>query len=305
VLSQNGNRWVGAGHNAVVTDFSGQDWIVYHAVDQGDPYYAGTTDYTKRPALIDPLDWGQDGWPVVRGDRGPSDASQPGPAAQPGQQGAYTPSFAAPVQAGTPMPALSDEFSGTHLSGKWTWVRPPATDTYDVSGGSFAWKTQAGDIHPPDTNLASVLTEPAPSGDYVVEAKVSVNTPNSDAVQNYVQGGLIVYKDDGHYVRLTSNSIWNTRQTEFGIEVYPAAVGPNYGNGVVGPVGDWTYLRIVHTGTDHYTAYTSLDGQTWDKGDTWNQALGSKAKIGLISLGGVGFTTSVDYVRVSPVSSGG
>ena len=40
VLGQNGNRWVGTGHNAVVTDFSGQDWIIYHAVDKTDPYYA-------------------------------------------------------------------------------------------------------------------------------------------------------------------------------------------------------------------------------------------------------------------------
>ena len=42
VLSQNGNRWVGTGHNAVITDFGGQEWIVYHAVDRTDPYFAGT-----------------------------------------------------------------------------------------------------------------------------------------------------------------------------------------------------------------------------------------------------------------------
>src|SRR5678815_213899 len=90
-------------------------------------------------------------------------------------------------------------------------------------------------------------TESAPSGDYVVETKVSVNTPNDGSVHNYVQGGLIVYGDDGNYVRLTSNSIWNTRQTEFGKHVSPAAPAgsPSYGNGVVGPVADWTYLRIV------------------------------------------------------------
>ena len=69
LLTQNGNRWVGTGHNAVVTDYSGQQWIVYHAVDRNDPYYANNVGYTKRPALIDPLDW-RDGWPVVRGGPG-------------------------------------------------------------------------------------------------------------------------------------------------------------------------------------------------------------------------------------------
>ena len=41
VLTQNGNRWVGTGHNTGFTDFSGQDWLIYHAVDRNDPYYAG------------------------------------------------------------------------------------------------------------------------------------------------------------------------------------------------------------------------------------------------------------------------
>ncbi|WIB37184.1 family 43 glycosylhydrolase [Curtobacterium sp. MCJR17_043] len=66
LLAQNGNRWVGTGHNTVVTDFADQDWMIYHAVDRTDPYYAGQTGYTKRPALIDPIDW-VGGWPVVRG----------------------------------------------------------------------------------------------------------------------------------------------------------------------------------------------------------------------------------------------
>ena len=34
VISMNGNRWVGPGHNAIFTDFEGQDWFVYHAVDR-------------------------------------------------------------------------------------------------------------------------------------------------------------------------------------------------------------------------------------------------------------------------------
>ena len=33
-LMQNGNRWIGTGHNAIATDVAGQDWIVYHAIDR-------------------------------------------------------------------------------------------------------------------------------------------------------------------------------------------------------------------------------------------------------------------------------
>ncbi|MEN2741802.1 family 43 glycosylhydrolase [Microbacterium sp. X-17] len=305
VLAQNGNRWVGAGHTAVVTDFGGQDWMVYHAVDRNDPYYAGDVGYTKRPVLIDPLDWHGD-WPTVRAGAGPSDSLMPGPAAQPGQRTAYKPAYAPDPRPGRPDLSRSTEFDGSALGANWSWVRQPDASSYAVKGGTLTWQTQAADLQPPATPLASVLTETAPTGDYVVETKVSVNTPNDGSVHNYVQGGLIVYGDDGNYVRLTSNSIWDTRQTEFGKHVSPAPAGyPSYGNGVVGPVADWTYLRIVHRaqqGTDLYTAYTSIDGQTWDRGDTWTADLGAHPRIGLISLGGAGYASSFDYVHVSSLA---
>ena len=78
-LVQNGNAWIGAGHNAVVTDLAGQDWVVYHALNRSDPYLTGTAGINERPMLLDRLDW-IGGWPQVRAGRGPSQARQTGPA---------------------------------------------------------------------------------------------------------------------------------------------------------------------------------------------------------------------------------
>ncbi|MGW5673184.1 family 43 glycosylhydrolase, partial [Micromonospora sp. NPDC003776] len=78
VLTQNGNRWIGTGHNAVLTDLSGQDWIVYHAIDRADPYLDEPFGVNERPMLLDRLDW-VDGWPTVNGGAGPSDGTRPAP----------------------------------------------------------------------------------------------------------------------------------------------------------------------------------------------------------------------------------
>ncbi|MDO3705347.1 family 43 glycosylhydrolase [Micromonospora sp. C28SCA-DRY-2] len=78
VLTQNGNRWIGTGHNGFLTDLSGQDWIVYHAIDRADPYLDEPFGINERPMLLDRLDW-IDGWPTVNAGAGPSDGNRPAP----------------------------------------------------------------------------------------------------------------------------------------------------------------------------------------------------------------------------------
>src|SRR3954452_2430013 len=78
VVTQNGNRWIGTGHNGMVTDLSGQDYLVYHAIDRSQPYLDAPYGINRRPMLIDRLDW-IDGWPVVRAGAGASDTPQAAP----------------------------------------------------------------------------------------------------------------------------------------------------------------------------------------------------------------------------------
>lgn len=78
MLVQNGNRWIGAGHHTLVTDLSGQDWIIYHAIDRNEPWLNDPGGINRRPAMMDRLDW-IEGWPVVRAGQGPSEGPQPAP----------------------------------------------------------------------------------------------------------------------------------------------------------------------------------------------------------------------------------
>jgi arabinan endo-1,5-alpha-L-arabinosidase len=157
-----------------------------------------------------------------------------------------------------------------------------------------------------DSNNASVLIEAAPSDNYIVETKIRLNLPAEGCCFNYVQAGLVIYGDDDNFVKLVPVSIWETRQTEFAKELAAVPAGyPRYGNTVVGPPAEWTYLRIVrrsNTAGEQYTAYTSLDGIKWVRGGTWTHHLGPNAHIGLVSMGGPGFTANFDYVHVYHLS---
>ena len=64
ILTQ-GDFFEGPGHNAIITDAKGDDWIVYHAVD---PYHPTLTNGgVRRPMLIDRLKYDANGWPYVDG----------------------------------------------------------------------------------------------------------------------------------------------------------------------------------------------------------------------------------------------
>jgi hypothetical protein len=45
--------------------------------------------------------------------------------------------------------------------------------------------------------------------------------PNDGQVYNYVQAGLLFYRDDDNYIKLDRDSIWETRQTEYAKEIKP------------------------------------------------------------------------------------
>jgi arabinan endo-1,5-alpha-L-arabinosidase len=153
-LSMNGNRFVGPGHNAMFTDAAGQDWMLYHAVDLNKPKFAN--GWTRRPVMIDPIDW-IDGWPRVRNGAGPSDSAQPAPVAAAGDANAQVVAPAPFDNPGTSVASLSDEFSGLALSAQWSWIRPATPSGYALADGLFRFDTQPGTLYVGSNNV-SILT---------------------------------------------------------------------------------------------------------------------------------------------------
>ncbi len=304
VVKMNGNSVIGPGGNVIFTDEAGQDYMLYHGILASSPYYSGNVGYTARPGFIDAIDW-VNGWPVVRGGYGPSDADapQPVPAAQPGGANSYATALAAQDAARTVIAALSDEFNSTSLSAQWSFLH--ATPAYTLTGTTYQVASVAFDPLGSMPNVP-LLAEDAPAGDYMVETKVDLNLPLSGVGPDYAQAGLLLYKDDNDFIRMDLFNNNDTRQVEFIKALVPQAGYPSWGATNAGPpaitsdVNVW--MRIVKrnvNGEEHYTAYSSNDGTTWTQSGTWVHTLGASARICLYAGNRSGFTASFDYVHVS------
>lgn len=78
VIFEANAQWIAPGHNAIVTDARGDDWIVYHAVDARRTRSKDSDEVnSRRIMLIDRIDW-VDGWPRIAG-ASPSSGPQAAP----------------------------------------------------------------------------------------------------------------------------------------------------------------------------------------------------------------------------------
>lgn len=76
LVTQNGSRWIGAGHLAI--DHASRDQLVCHALDRRKPWLDAPFGIDHRPMLLDRID-GVDGWPRTPARAQPSDDPQPAP----------------------------------------------------------------------------------------------------------------------------------------------------------------------------------------------------------------------------------
>ncbi|MGH9940947.1 MAG: glycoside hydrolase family 43 protein [Pyrinomonadaceae bacterium] len=74
-------EWIAPGHNSIVTDAAGQDWIAYHAIDVDKPYLTteiGGDRKVNRVMLLDRIVY-RNGWPRVEPAGQPTSMKRPRP----------------------------------------------------------------------------------------------------------------------------------------------------------------------------------------------------------------------------------
>jgi arabinan endo-1,5-alpha-L-arabinosidase len=76
IILEKRGYWIAPGHNSIITDGAGHDWIVYHAVDaRNSKVNPSDEPNTRRVMLIDRIRW-VNGWPAIDG---PSASPEPAP----------------------------------------------------------------------------------------------------------------------------------------------------------------------------------------------------------------------------------
>ena len=93
-----------------------------------------------------------------------------------------------------------DAFAGARLDGcRWNRIVRYDGGGLDVSGGALHLELTGGDILGPRNTAPNLVLQRAPAGAWTIETTVRV--PLRSGTQ---QAGLLVYRDDGDYVKLVA-----------------------------------------------------------------------------------------------------
>ncbi|GII59698.1 hypothetical protein Pth03_80870 [Planotetraspora thailandica] len=182
----------------------------------------------------------------------------------------------------------NDEFDGTSLDQcRWSTVVRPDPTAVRVTGGNLEIDLSKGDIYGTDnSNPKNFILQTPPAGDWTVETKVDGSAFN----EQYQQGGLIAYGDDGNYVKfdyVADNAAGSavTRRLELRSEVGNTVQDPQPGVSNL-TQGVW-WLRLAKQGNT-YHGYYSADGATWTEVGSptpVTNAAVSGAKVGVFAFG--------------------
>ncbi|WP_079908841.1 PA14 domain-containing protein [Paenibacillus sp. 32352] len=200
-----------------------------------------------------------------------------------------------------PKGSVVDNFDSTTLNSAWSIYRPN-NDNWSLTSnpGNLTIQTQTGDSFEKSNALKNAFLQNAPSGDFVITAKV-----NASVRKNFQQAGLLVWQDEDNYVRF--GHVWDT-QGATGKSLETAyeknAKYTKATNMALHPGYDTSYMQIRKVGNVYTTYY-------WD-GSSWKQAADpmtveiSNPKVGFYAISasdGTSIQAKFDYFSVGPVTN--
>ncbi|MDY7231016.1 family 43 glycosylhydrolase [Hyalangium rubrum] len=260
-IMKNNETWKCPGHGSVVTDPQGRDYFLYHAYSTKDSVYVG------RQGVLDPVVWGEDGWPAINQRRGVGGQLMP------------------------KAPALVDEFSAATLALGWVWPnwRKP---TFSVADGML---TLAPPADRAEDVIGGVLARATRSGDYTAETILDLSGIATGTV-----AGLSAYGDPenalGIALKAGKLEVWrrqgNNHQVVTTVDA-PEAPDKKLHLRMVGKSGYLFRFAVSSNGTDWTNVGDEVNGEylpPWDRG----------IRVALTSGGIAGASARFDSLRITP-----
>ena len=224
--------WWSRGHATIVEGPDGGWWMVSHGYENG--YRT-----LGRQALLEPVEWTEDGWLIATG----GDLSTPIPKPLPDLPA-------------TTAPALSDDFSGDALGLGWSFhsAAPTESDRVALAGGVL--RLAASGTGPADSSPLVVL-----AGDHAYEVTVTLTLPGDGCT-----AGLLLFFNHALFLGMGFDG---TAMVTYG------GGHPGHWREPV-PVTDTLHLRIVN---DRHivTMFHSPDGVEWTRHGLRSEASGYHA----------------------------
>ncbi len=211
--------WWSRGHATVIEGTDGRWWMMYHGYEAG--YWT-----LGRQALLEPIEWTDDGWFVAKGgDLGQPLAKPAGVALAHGM-------------------ALSDDFNGNTLGAQWSFFNPALDEYKRLAFTGKGMVLQGKGTTPRD---ASPLT--AIAGDKAYQFEVELE------IEPGAVGGALLFYSDRLYAGVGSNG------EQFVMHRYGEE---RPGKLATSAKGGRLWLRV--TNNRHIvTIHSSSDGKNWQK----------------------------------------
>jgi 3-keto-disaccharide hydrolase/beta-xylosidase-like protein len=175
-----------------------------------------------------------------------------------------------------------DAFSGARLDGcRWNRIVRYDGGGLDVSGGALHLELTGGDIlGPGNTGPANLVLQRAPAGAWTIETTVRVSLRSGSQ-----QAGLLVYRDDGNYVKLVAAAAARGRvRFRLAGEARNAVAGNAPAAVARRPRSDTYLLRVARSGS-RYTGFWSLTGASWRRLGSVVNVRVAQGAYGLVALG--------------------
>ncbi len=251
-------EWKCPGHGSVVTDASGRSYFMYHAYSTRDTVYVG------RQSVLDPLAWGEDGWPTVNARLGTGGTTR------------------APE-------SFSEEFNGSAVPVGWQWPqgrRPEAS----ISGGVLALAPTPDRAADP---AGAVLARSTNTGHYVAVAALDAAGLPAGA-----QAGLSAFGDPessaGIRLKGTTLEIWRREKNdEKVLHGQPAPSGSKLYLRMTARDGHLFRFAASNDGIHWQDVGGEVDGAylpPWDRG----------VRVALTAGGAAGASARFDSLSITP-----